>query len=92
MLVFGGKDLYYTIEEKCANMLYLTVKNHAFIDGNKRIAATIFIYFLQSYDILYKDNKQVIDNNTLAALTLLIAESSPKEKEVMIDLVMNFLV
>lgn len=89
---FGGKDLYYTIEEKCANMLYLTVKNHAFIDGNKRIAATIFIYFLQSYDILYKDNKQVIDNNTLAALTLLIAESSPKEKEVMIDLVMNFLV
>lgn len=89
---FGGKDLYYTIEEKCANMLYLTVKNHAFIDGNKRIAATIFIYFLQSYDILYKDDKQVIDNNTLAALTLLIAESNPKEKEVMIDLVMNFLV
>lgn len=89
---FGGKDLYYTIEEKCANMLYLTVKNHAFIDGNKRIAATLFIYFLQSYNILYKDDKQVIDNNTLAALTLLIAESNPKEKQVMIDLVMNFLV
>jgi len=88
---FGGKDLYYTIEEKCANMLYLTVKNHAFIDGNKRIAATLFICFLQCYDILYKDDKQVIDNNTLAALTLLIAESNPKEKEMMIDLVMNFL-
>lgn len=88
---FGGDDLYYTIEEKCANMLYLTVKNHAFIDGNKRIAATLFIYFLQSYDILYKDDRQVVDNNTLASLTLLIAESNPKEKEVMIDLVMNFL-
>ncbi len=73
-------------------MLYLTVKNHAFIDGNKRIAATLFIFFLQKYNILYKENKQVIDNNTLASITLLIAESNPKEKEVMIDLVMNFLV
>lgn len=89
---FGGNDLYTTIQEKCANMLYLTVKNHAFIDGNKRIAATLFIYFLQRYNILYKDNKQVIDNNTLAALTLLIAESSPKEKNLMTDLIMNFLV
>lgn len=89
---FGGKDVYPTLEEKCANMLYLTVKNHAFIDGNKRIAATLFIFFLQKYNILYKENKQVIDNNTLASITLLIAESNPKEKEVMIDLVMNFLV
>lgn len=89
---FGGNDLYSTIQEKCANMLYLTVKNHAFIDGNKRIAATLFIYFLQRYNILYKDNKQVIDNNTLAALTLLIAESNPKEKNLMTDLIMNFLV
>lgn len=89
---FGGNDLYTTIQEKCANMLYLTVKNHAFIDGNKRIAATLFIYFLQRYNILYKDNKQVIDNNTLAALTLLIAESNPKEKNLMTDLIMNFLV
>lgn len=89
---FGGKDVYPTLEEKCANMLYLTVKNHAFIDGNKRIAATLFIFFLQKYNILYKENNQVIDNNTLASITLLIAESNPKEKEVMIDLVMNFLV
>ena len=89
---FGGTDVYPSIEEKGANLLYLTVKNHAFIDGNKRIAATIFIFFLQTNGILYKENKQVIDNNTLAALTLLIAESNPKEKEIMIDLIMNFLV
>lgn len=67
------------------------IKNHVFIDGNKRIAATLFIYFLNYYDILYKDNKQVVDNNTLASLTLLIAESNPKEKEIITDLVMNFL-
>ena len=78
-------------EEKAANFLYMIVKNHVFIDGNKRIAATLFIYFLNYYDLLYKENKQVIDNNTLASLTLLIAESNPKEKEVIIDLVMNFL-
>lgn len=73
-------------------MLYLTVKNHAFIDGNKRIAATLFIFFLQKYNILYKEDRQVIDNNTLASVTLLIAESNPKEKEIMIDLIMNFLI
>ena len=71
--------------------LYLIVKNHVFADGNKRIAATLFIYFLNFYGILYKNGKQVIDNNTLTALTLLIAESNPKEKDVIIDLVMNFL-
>ena len=88
---FDGNDVYKSIEEKAANFLYMIVKNHVFIDGNKRIAATLFIYFLNYYDILYKENKQVIDNNTLASLTLLIAESNPKEKEVIIDLVMNFL-
>lgn len=88
---FDGKDLYPTIEEKAANFLYLIIKNHVFIDGNKRIAATLFIYFLNYYNILYKDNKQVIDNNTLVAVTLLIAESNPKEKDILIDLVMNFL-
>lgn len=88
---FDGKDVYESTEEKAANFLYLTVKNHTFIDGNKRIAATLFIYFLNFYDILYVNNKQVIDNNTLTALTLLIAESNPKEKNVIIDLVMNFL-
>ena len=88
---FDGKDVYKSIEEKASNFLYMIVKNHVFIDGNKRIAATLFIYFLNYYDILYKDDKQIIDNNTLTALTLLIAESNPKEKDIIIDLVMNFL-
>lgn len=84
--------------DKCFERLYAKricskskVKNHVFADGNKRIAATLFIYFLNFYGILYKNGQQIIDNNTLAALTLLIAESNPKEKEVIIDLVMNFL-
>ena len=88
---FNGKDVYYSLEEKCANLLYMVVKNHVFIDGNKRIAATLFIYFLNFYHILYKEGKQVIDNNTLASLTLLIAQSNPKEKEVLVDLITNFL-
>lgn len=88
---FDNQEIYKSIEEKAANFLYLIVKNHVFVDGNKRIAATLFIYFLNYYGILYKENRQVIDNNTLTALTLLIAESNPKEKEVIIDLVMNFL-
>lgn len=88
---FDNKDLYQSIEEKAANLLYLITKNHVFIDGNKRIAATIFIYFLEFYNLLYTENGQVIDNNTLVALTLLIAQSNPKEKEILVDLVMNFL-
>jgi len=88
---FDNKDVYPTLEEKGANFLYMIVKNHVFIDGNKRIAATLFIYFLQFYNMLYKNDKQIIDNNTLVALTLLIAESNPKEKEIIIELIMNFL-
>lgn len=88
---FDGEYIYKSVEEKAANFLYLIVKNHVFVDGNKRIAATLFIYFLEFYNILYKDDKQVIDNNTLAALTLLIAESNPKEKDILVDLVTNFL-
>lgn len=88
---FDGKELYSTTEEKAANMLYLVTKNHVFIDGNKRIAATLFIYFLNFYNLLYNDNGMVIDNNTLVAVTILIAQSDPKEKEVLVDLVMNFL-
>ena len=88
---FDGQDIYKSIEEKASNFLYLIVQNHLFADVNKRIAATLFIYFLNYYGILYKNDKQTIDNNTLAALTLLIAESNPREKEVIIDLVMNFL-
>ena len=88
---FDGKDLYPTTEEKAANFLYLIIKNHVFIDGNKRIAATLFIYFLEYYNLLYINERQVIDNNTLVAITLLIAQSNPKEKEILIDLIMNFL-
>ena len=87
---FDGIDLYNSIEEKASNFLYMVIKNHVFIDGNKRIAATLFIYFLQFYNILYKEGIKVIDNNTLTALTLLIAESNPKEKNMIVDLVMNF--
>ena len=88
---FDGNDLYPSVQEKAANFLYLITKNHIFIDGNKRIAATLFIYFLEFYSILYNENEQVIDNNTLVAVTLLIAQSDPKEKDILIDLVMNFL-
>ena len=88
---FDGKDVYPTIEEKAANFLYLITKNHTFIDGNKRIAATLFIYFLEFYNLLYVDDRQIIDNNTLVAITLLIAQSNPKEKDILIDLIMNFL-
>ena len=88
---YDGLDLYPTTEEKAANFLYLITKNHTFIDGNKRIAATLFIYFLDFYNLLYRENIQVIDNNTLVAITLLIAQSNPKEKNILIDLVMNFL-
>ena len=88
---FAGKDVYPTIQEKAANFLYMIIKNHVFIDGNKRIAATLFIYFLDYYNILYKNGILTIDNNTLVALTLLIAQSNPKEKEILVDLVMNFL-
>lgn len=88
---FDGQNVYPTLEEKAANFLYLIIKNHVFIDGNKRIAATLFIYFLQYYNLLYKNDKQTIDNNTLVALTLLIAESNPKEKDILVELIMNFL-
>lgn len=88
----GGEDVYKSVEEKATNFLYLIVKNHVFIDGNKRIAATLFIYFLNFYGILYQNSELIIDNNALAALTLLIAESHPKEKATLISLIMNFLV
>lgn len=69
----------------------MVVKNHVFIDGNKRIAATLFIYALQYYNLLIINGKRIIDNNTLVTAVLLIAESDPKEKEVLIDLILNFL-
>ena len=89
---FDMNDVYKSLEEKASNFLYLIVKNHIFIDGNKRIGAALFIYFLQFYGILYKNDKLVIDEKTLTAITLLIAQSNPKEKDVIVDLVINFLV
>ena len=89
---FVQNDTYYPdFASKLSYLVFRLCSGHFFNDGNKRIAATLFIYFLNFYRILYKNGKQVIDNNTLTALTLLIAESNPKEKEVIIDLVMNFL-
>ena len=88
---FDGNFLYKSVEEKAANFLYLIIKNHIYIDGNKRIAAVLFIYFLDYYKLLYKDNKAVIDNNTLVAITILVAKSNPKEKELIIDLIVNFI-
>lgn len=79
------------MEEKAANLLYLTVKNHSFLDGNKRIAATMLLYFLDKNDALFKSGEKVIDDSTLVAITVMIAESKPEEKDAMIALVMNFL-
>lgn len=89
---FGGRDLYPSVEEKAANLLYLTVKNHSFSDGNKRIAAFLFLWFMEKNGILYReDGSRLIDNNTLVALTLMIAESRTEEKDVMIKVVVNLI-
>ena len=89
---FGGKDLYPSIEEKAANLLYLVVKNHSFTDGNKRIAAALFVWFLDRNKILYKSdgNKRIADN-ALVAITLMTAESQPREKDVITALVVNLI-
>lgn len=89
---FGGHDLYPSVEEKAANLLYLTVKNHSFSDGNKRIAAFLFLWFLENNRILYRsDGSRLLDNNTLVALTLMIAESRTEEKDVMTKVVVNLI-
>lgn len=89
---FGGKDLYPSVEEKAANLLYLTTKNHSFSDGNKRIAAFLFLWFLEKNGILYReDGSRLIDNNTLVALTLMIAESRTEEKDIMTKVVVNLI-
>ena len=87
-----GKDVYPSLEEKAANLLYLLVKNHGFVDGNKRIAAGLFVFFLDKCGRLLKKDKLVIDNQTLVAITIMLAESRPEEKEIMVRLIMNFLV
>ena len=89
---FGGKDLYPSAQEKAANLLYLVTKNHGFSDGNKRIAAGLFLYFLSRNKLLARrDGTKRIADHTLVALTVMIAESRPEEKEMMVNLVMNFL-
>ena len=89
---FGGQDLYPSVEEKAAMLLYLVTKNHSFSDGNKRIAATLFIWFLNNNGILYRpDGSKRIADNTLVALTLMIAESRTEEKDVMVKVVVNLI-
>lgn len=86
---FAGEDLYPTLEEKAANLLYFVTKNHSFSDGNKRIAATMFLYFLDKNGVLFQNGEKLIDDHTLVALTIMIAESNPEEKEMMISVIMN---
>ena len=87
---FGGKELYRAIEEKAAHLLYLTIKDHPFSDGNKRIGSFLFVYFLDKSNYLYRENgEKKINDNTLVALALLMAESDPKEKDIMIKIIMN---
>ena len=89
---FGGEELYPSVEEKAAMLLYLVTKNHSFSDGNKRIAATLFLWFLNNNGILYnKDGSKRIADNTLVALTLMIAESRTDEKDVMVKVVVNLI-
>jgi prophage maintenance system killer protein len=89
---FDGKELYPSVEEKAAMLLYLVTKNHSFSDGNKRIAAFLFLWFLQNNGILYKENGQkLIENNTLVALTLMIAESRTEEKDIITKVVVNLI-
>ena len=89
---FGGEELYPSVEEKAAMLLYLVTKNHSFSDGNKRIAATLFLWFLNNNRILYReDGSKRIADNTLVALTLMIAESRTEEKDVMVKVVVNLI-
>ena len=89
---FAEQEVYPSVEEKACNFLYLIVKDHIFVDGNKRIGATLFLYFLNFYGILRKDGKNVIDPTTLVAITLFVAQSNSREKDVVIDLLMNMLI
>ncbi|MCI6060590.1 MAG: virulence RhuM family protein [Dorea sp.] len=86
---FGGADIYESLEEKAANLLYFVTKNHSFFDGNKRIAATMFLYFLDKNNALFVDGQKKIEDSTLVALTIMIAESRSEEKEMMISVIMN---
>lgn len=89
---FEGKDLYPSMEEKAANLLYFVTKNHSFSDGNNRIAATMFLYFMDKNQALFTNGYKRIPDYTLVALTIMIAESKPEEKEMMVNVIMNCLV
>lgn len=89
---YAGQELYPTLEEKAAHLLYFVTKNHSFLDGNKRIAATMFLYFLDKNGVLFAGGEKLIDDHTLVALTIMIAESKPEEKEMMITVIMNCLI
>ena len=86
-----GQDAYPTLEEKAANLLYFLVKDHPFNDGCKRIAAALFVYFLNKNNILYKGNRKIISDSALVAITLMVAESRPEEKNIMVSIIINFL-
>ena len=87
---YNGEDVYPTLEEKAANLLYFINKNHSFSDGNKRIAATIFLYFLYKNGVLYDgDGNKKLSDYTLAVLTIMVAESRVEEKEMMVTIIMN---
>jgi len=88
---FDRKEVYATIEEKAAHLLYFVVKNHSFTDGNKRIAAFLFVWFLERNNLLYFGGKKVIDDNALVALTLMVAESNPDDKDMMIKVIVNLI-
>ncbi|MDE5893649.1 MAG: virulence protein RhuM/Fic/DOC family protein [Acetatifactor sp.] len=88
---FDGQDVYPTLEEKAAHLLYFVTKNHSFYDGNKRIAATMFLHFLDRNGVLFIDGRKLIDDHTLVALTIMVAESRPEEKDMMITVIMNCL-
>ena len=85
-----GEDAYPTVREKAVNLLYFIVKDHPFTDGCKRIAASIFLYFLNKNNLLFRANQKIISDSTLVAITLLLAESKPEEKEIMVNIIMNF--
>lgn len=88
---FDGFDLYPSVQEKAAHLLYFVTKNHSFSDGNKRIAAFLFVWFLDRNKLLYHEEKKVIDDNTLVALTLMIAESKPDDKDMMVKVIINLM-
>jgi len=88
---FNGKELYPGIEQKAAHLLYFIVKNHSFTDGNKRIAAFLFVWFLENNKLLYDNGKKVIDDNALVALTLMVAASKPDDRDMIIKVIVNLI-